>query len=373
MRHEQDKRIVKRGHQICVVSCRTFGAPYFEELEEVEVHRVPAITLPVLEYPLPNLLLLYSWVVLLIRRYKISLIHVEDGAFLTSLLVPLVKKALKKPVILSMQGFPGFSWFYGNHLVDLVAKLYTLTLCKTVLRSADRVVLSATVYVKDALNLGASPDRISVIPRGVDTETFFPDPSRRSQMRRKLNLKDDEKMILFAGRLVPVKGLEYFLEAARVLIRNHSKIVFMVAGDGVLRGKYERETRSLRSAVEFIGYRHDMPDVMNAADIFVLSSTSEGFPNAVLEASACAKPVISTRVGGASDIILNGETGVLVEPGDVEELCGALEEVLADLHQTMMGDKALRRVRKYFSWDSVIPKWERMYSEVMNSVYLGSS
>ena len=357
---------MKRGHRIYVISCKTFGAPAFEMAEGIEIYRVPAIALPVIEYPFPNLMILYSWVAELLKRNKIDVVHVEDGAYLTSLLVLVVKKLLKKPVILSMQGFPGFSWFYGNPFVDWMAKIYTLTLGKIVLKTADMVVLSATAYVEDALRLGVPVDKIKVIPRGVDTRTFFPNPRRRKLVRRKLNVEADEKMILFAGRLVPVKGLKYFIEAAKTLIKNNKKLVFMVAGDGILRGKYERETQSLKSDIRFIGYRHDMPDIMNAADVFVLSSISEGFPNTVLEASACAKPIVSTKVGGARNIILDGETGLLVEPGDVENLCSALERVLADLHRTMMGDKALRRVRKYFTWDFVVSKWEKVYSEVLD-------
>jgi len=365
MRYEQDKRIAERGHKIYVISCKTFGAPAFESAEGIKIFRDPAITLPVIEYPLPNLIIFYSWVSKMLKGSKIDIVHVEDGAYLTSLLGLLVKRLLKKPVVLSMQGFPGFSWFYGSALVDWMAKIYSLTLGKIVLKNSDTVVLSATAYVEDALRLGVAKDKVEVISRGVDERAFFPSPGRRKIMRRKLNVKADEKMILFAGRLVPVKGLKFFLEAARTLVRNNKKLVFVVAGDGILRGKFEKETLSQKSNIRFIGYRHDMPDVINAADVFVLSSISEGFPNAVLEASACAKPVVSTRVGGAEDIIMNGETGLLVEPGSVENLCHALEKVLAGLPQATMGDKALRRVREHFTWDFIVSKWEKVYSQVL--------
>ena len=109
-----------------------------------------------------------------------------------------------------------------------------------------------------------------------------------------------------------------------------------------------------------------MPEVMNAADVFVLSSISEGCPNAVLEACACGKPVVATDVGAANDIILNGETGLLVEPKDVKALQKALEQVLKSSKRTKMGDKALQRVRKYFTWDVIISKCEKVYYEALN-------
>lgn len=355
---------MERGHRIYVVSCKTFEAPPFEKAEGIEIYRVPSIALPVIEYPFPNLLIFYSWVVELLKRNKIDLVHVEDGAYLTSLLVLFIKKLLKKPVILSMQGFPGFSWFYGNPFVDWAAKIYTLTVGKIVLRTADMVVLSATAYVEDALRLGVPITKIKVIPRGVDVRIYRPSPKRRKAFREKLGLKDDEIMVLFAGRLVLVKGLKYFVEAAKTLLEENRKLKFVVAGDGVLRGKYEKEAWGFRDNIRFIGYRLDMEDVMNAADIFVLSSISEGCPNAVIEAGACAKPVVAACVGAASDIIVDGETGLLVKPRSVDSLCGGLRKILTSQDASEMGKKALERMRKFFSLRTVASQWEKVYLEV---------
>lgn len=366
MRYEQDKNIVKRGHRIYVISCKTFGAPAVERATGIEIYRVPALALPVIEYPFPNLMIFYSWVVDLLKKNKIDVVHVEDGAYLTSLLVPLVKKLLKKPVILSMQGFPGFSWFYGNPFVDWVAKIYTLTLGKIVLKTADMVVLSATAYVEDALRLGVPMNKIKVIHRGVDVQIYCPNPERRKAFREKLGLKDDEMMVLFAGRLVLVKGLEYFVEAAKALLEENRKLKFIVAGDGVLRGKYQEEAWHFRDNIRFIGYRYDMEDVMNAADIFVLSSISEGCPNAVIEAGACAKPVVATCVGAAPDIIVDGETGLLVKPRSVNSLCEGLQKILASQDTDGMGKKAMERIRKFFSWNAVASQWEKVYLELLN-------
>ncbi len=366
MRYEQDKNVMKRGHRIYVISCKTFGAPSFERSEGIEIYRVPAITLPVIEYPIPNLMILYSWVVELLRRGKIDVVHVEDGAYLTSLLVLLVKKFLKKPVIMSMQGFPGYSWFYGNPFVDWMAKIYTLTLGKIVLKTADIMVLSATAYVEDAFKLGVPLDKIKVIHRGVDVQMYCPDLERRKAFREKLRLKNDEIMVLFAGRLVLVKGLKYFVETARTLAKEDKRLKFIVAGDGALRGRYQKEAWNFRDKIKFIGYRFDMEDVMNAADIFVLSSISEGCPNAVIEAGACAKPVVATCVGAAPDIIVDGETGLLVKPRSVDGLCEGLQKILASQYTGEMGKKALERIKEFFSWSTIASQWEKVYLEVLD-------
>jgi len=367
MRYEQDRRLVARGFQICVLSCKTFGAPASEKLEEIEVYRVPSFVLPVIEYPLPNLLLLYAWVATLVKRNKIDLVHVEDGAYLTSLLVLLVKSRLRKPVILSMQGFPGFSWVYGSFLVDLIAKVYAFSVGKLVLNAANRLVLAATAFADDAVRLGVPQKKVDVIPRGIDLRVYHPDLNSRNTLRNLLGVKDDETMVLFAGRLVPVKGLKYFVETAKKVLEENGnrRLKFVVAGDGILRSKYQKETSNLRSNIKFIGYRKDMPAVMNATDIFVLSSISEGCPNAVIEAGACAKPVVATDVGAASDIIVAGETGIIVEPRNVDALCDGLRKLLDSGSAEEMGKKAADRIRKLFDWTIVTSRWEKVYRETL--------
>ena len=358
---------MERGHRIYVVSCKTFGSPAFERAKGIEIYRVPAITLPIIEYPFPNLMILYSWVAELLERNKVDVVHVEDGAYLTSLLVLLVKKLLNKPVVLSMQGFPGFSWFYGSPFVDLVARIYSLTMGKIILKAADMVVLSATACVEDAVRLGVPINKIKVIPRGVDVGVYRPNLERRKAFREKLGLRDDEVMVLFAGRLVLVKGLKYFVEAAKSLLKENNKLKFVVAGDGVLRSKYQEEAWDFRSNIKFIGYRFDMEDVMNAADIFVLSSISEGCPNAVIEAGACAKPVVATDVGAVRDIVIDGVTGLIVQPRNVHDLCSAIEKITTKFDKIRMGKKAMQFVTKHFAWKIILSEYENVYLETLGS------
>lgn len=370
MRHEQDRRLTERGHKIYVVSCKTFGAPVFEKVGGIQVFRVPAITLPILEYPFPNLLMLYLWILRIAKTKKVNVIHFTDTGYLTSLPIFLTRAKLKKPIVLTVIGFPGVSWFYGYALVDLVGKIYTYTVGKKVLAAADKVILSATSMIKDAVRFGVPVSRVKVILRGVDTHLFHPDTEQRRSLRKRLALKEDDIVVLFAGRLVPVKGISYFMEAARMLLEKSKdslsrKLKFLVAGDGVLRGKYEKNKFQHSSNIRFLGFRHDMSNVMNAADIFVLSSISEGCPNAVLEAAACAKPVIATDVGAVRDIIIDGATGLIVRPRDVNDLYNAVNKVTTKLDRMSMGKKAMELVTKRFTWDMIASKYEKMYLETL--------
>jgi len=370
MRYEQDRRLAEKGHKIYVISCKTFGAPVFEKVGKIQVFRVPAITLPLLEYPFPNLLMLYLWIVRIAKAKKVNVIHFTDTGYLTSLPISLTRAKLKKPIVLTVIGFPGISWFYGYALVDLVGKIYTYTIGKKVLAASDRVILSATSLIKDAVRFGVPVSRVEVILRGVDTQLFHPNAEQRRALRERLGFEEKDVVILFAGRLVPVKGLSYFLEAARMLAekskdsRSH-KLKFLVAGDGILRGKYEKDKLLHRSNIRFLGFRHDMPNVMNAADIFVLSSLSEGCPNAVLEAAACAKPVIASDVGAVKDIIIDGVTGLIVQPRNVNDLYNAMEKVIIELEQTNIGKEAMQRVTRFFTWDVIASKYEKTYFETL--------
>ena len=370
IRHEQDRRLTERGHKIYVVSCKTFGAPLFEKVGRIHVFRVPSIVLPILEYPFPNLLMLYLWIVRIAKAKKVDVIHFTDTGYLTSLPIFLIRAKLKKPVVLTVIGFPGVSWFYGYALVDFVGKIYTYTIGKKILAAADKIILSATSMIRDAVRFGVPINKIKVILRGVDTEIFHPDAEQRRALRERLGLKEDDIVILFAGRLVPVKGVSYFIEAAEMLLekgkdsRSH-KLKFLVVGDGILRGKYEKDKLLYESGIRFLGFRHDMPNVMNAADIFVLSSLSEGCPNAVLEAAACAKPVIASDVGAVKDIIIDGVTGLIVQPRNVNDLYNAMEKVIIELEQTNIGKEAMQRVTRFFTWDVIASKYEKTYFETL--------
>jgi len=198
-------------------------------------------------------------------------------------------------------------------------------------------------------------------------QLLHPDPQKREFSRKKFGIRHDDIVTLFAGRLVPVKGITHFIKVAKMLAKKGDNRKFLIAGEGVLRAKLEEETSKYRSSIKFVGWQDDMPTIMNAADIFVLSSLSEGCPNAVLEACACGKPVVATNVGAASDIILNGETGLLVEPRNVEALKDALERIINSRHKMKMGEKAMRRVRKHFTWDAIISKCEKAYHSTLKS------
>lgn len=139
-------------------------------------------------------------------------------------------------------------------------------------------------------------------------------------------------VVSIVGRLQAVKGHRVFLESARKVLLKRSDARFWIAGEGELREELEAVTSrlGLTGAVSFLGYRNDIPDVMRSSDVVVCASSYESGPRCVLEALALGRPVVATSVGGLPEIISEGETGILVPPGDPNAMAAAILRLLGD-------------------------------------------
>ncbi|MDH4316930.1 MAG: glycosyltransferase [Desulfobulbaceae bacterium] len=161
-------------------------------------------------------------------------------------------------------------------------------------------------------------ERVQVIRNGVPFEMFDRSGDRRTQetFRARLNIPSDHKIIAIVGRLDPIKGHTYFLQAAQLVLRQFDKVTFLVVGDGELMSELRRESQELNIAshVIFTGHCDDVPALLSESDIKVISSLSEGIPMTLFEAMAAGCPVVSTDVGGLAEVIKEGKTGFLVPP-----------------------------------------------------------
>ncbi len=178
--------------------------------------------------------------------------------------------------------------------------------------------------------LGVAEDRIHLLPNGVDTAAFQALP--RAEARRRLGEPEQGRLLLFVGRLVPVKAVDVLLRAfARLDAGATGGVRLALVGDGPLRGRIEAlgATLGLTERVRLLGQRppEDVALWLNAADALVLSSLNEGCPNVVLEALACGTPVVASRVGAVPDL-LDESCGVMCEPGDADALAEALARAL---------------------------------------------
>jgi L-malate glycosyltransferase len=165
-------------------------------------------------------------------------------------------------------------------------------------------------------------ERFTTVYNGIDLERFKPDADKPT-MRKQLNLPEDKPLIAMVGVMRGAKGHDVAIEAARKLPNAH----FLLIGDGAQRPEYEEQAKGLTN-VHFLGQRMDVPDILSASDILILPSDMEALPTVLIEAGAAALPCVSSDVGGASEIVKDGETGILIPPRNPEALATALQRLL---------------------------------------------
>ena len=200
------------------------------------------------------------------------------------------------------------------------------------------------------------------IPNGVDIEKFRPQIS--------LNTGNNRFTFLFVGKLTKTKGLAYLLDAFNRLSENNKFIDLLLIGGGASSTvKYFTEKSKENKNIHFLGIKSadEIKNYYMSCDIFIMPSLSEGFGIANLEAMACGKPVISTRVGGIVDVVVDGETGLLVNPANVNELYLAMEKFLDNPGMVIkMGGMARKRVVENFSWNIVAEKLHNAYASILS-------
>jgi glycosyltransferase involved in cell wall biosynthesis len=250
---------------------------------------------------------------------------------------------------------------------------------RVVCRLADTIVTNAEGIKKALVAEGWAPDRITVIPNGVDTERFAV-PVPHSPLRAELGIPDGVPIVAMTARLTRFKGAHFFIEAAARLRAKHPDVRFVIVGPGETpRGNasasadpyvaglgQQVQALGLQDRLIFAGCRTDIPAVLQDVAVAVQPSISEGMSNAVLEAMAAGRPVVATDVGGMSDVVIDGTTGLLVPPADVEALAGAIDRLLGDpALGARLGAEARRVVFDQFSIAQMIERTERLYVDLL--------
>jgi glycosyltransferase involved in cell wall biosynthesis len=196
-------------------------------------------------------------------------------------------------------------------------------------------------------NEGIDRHKVHVIHNGIDLERFSgPTHQRRSD----LGIADDVKAIGVVAALRPEKAHDTFLQAAALVAGSVKNAHFLLVGDGPERDQLVQLTKKLRltDRVHFLGRRDDVANILPLLDLTVLPSRAEAFPLAILESMAAGVPVVATDVGSVHDIVTEGETGILVQPENVEELARAMTTLLTQAELAhRMAEVARERVQRY--------------------------
>ena len=263
-------------------------------------------------------------------------------------------------------GVPLMAMAHGYTGENLKIRLFE-RMDRRALRSFAHVIAVSEGVETQLRKAGVAAERITVVPNGIDIERVAERAlAGRDALRSEWRIGEDERVLLFLGRLSPEKGPEILLESFQALHAAHAGLRLVFVGDGALRTSLEAAAAKLPpGAVQFAGWRDDPSACLGASDVFVLSSRREGLPLALLEAMAAERPIVATRVGGVPEALADGACGMLVPPADPLGLTAALETVLGD--EAGRGERVARakqRVVEQFSASSQVRRIEALYRRV---------
>lgn len=232
----------------------------------------------------------------------------------------------------------------------------------------NRIVTVSKFHRSWALELGiCGPDRIVAIPNGVAPERVAA-TAERSAFRSELGLAPDQVVLVSAGRLAHQKGIEFLIEAVRILRDGGvSQLRVVLAGDGPMRGFLEQKVKEedLEREFIFLGFRTDVANVLAAGDIAVMPTEREGMSVALLEAMAAGKPVITTTIGSNLEVTENGKFASLVEPRNVPALAAAIKKVLLEReHFTTMGHAAKQHFFAVYTEKVMLHSYMALYDQL---------
>jgi len=238
-------------------------------------------------------------------------------------------------------------------------------------RVADRVVFVSGSDLKEmSAAWGLKRDKLRLVYNAVDVQRFR--SQDREAARQDLGFGEDVLLVGMIGRVDRLKGYECFLEAAAdVLKRNTQPVHFLAVGGAPQAGylaelMHRREALGIREKISFLGRREDIPQILAALDIFVLSSRVECLPLALLEAMAAGLPVVATRVGGIPEVIIDGENGLLLPPDEPIQLAEALLQLIEHPERRcQLAGNGLRTVSERFSLEGMMRALDQVYVELL--------
>jgi L-malate glycosyltransferase len=256
-------------------------------------------------------------------------------------------------------------------------------------RLADQILVNATAIRDWLVADGYRADRIVVIPNGIEVARF--ENQNDGTLREELNVEADAPLVGVAGRVTPLKGIEDFLMASAHVARRFPKVRFVIVGDSLAPneqvegrrvGTHDERPRvgrdpvlpymdrlreqaaalGIADRVIFMGYRSDVERILTQLTIAVQPSLSEGLSNSLLEPMAAGLPVVATRVGGAGEVLRDGENGLLVAPSHPDELAGAIARLLEspDLG-SRLGTAARRTIVESYSMARMVERTSHVY------------
>ncbi len=248
----------------------------------------------------------------------------------------------------------GWHWLYA--LLEVILSVIT-----------ERIISVNEADRRRLIRWGIPAAKVVAIPNGIDLARFST-PVDPAALRKKLGMSVERPLVMQVGRLSPQKDPFAFVEGARRILERHPEAQFALVGKGPLQEELASRIAALglSQQVFMAGWQDDAWQLMAAAEVITLTSRWEGTPYSLLEAMACAKPVVATAVNGCPEIVLHGETGFLAPAGDLEAWVAGVARLLEQPAQAArMGQRGRQWVEEKFSTDKMGKQIEALYRQVL--------
>ncbi len=345
------RHLQERGHEIWL-ACLP-DSPLERESKELQVHTLP---FDVTGYVHPRLVWRLGK---FIARNQLDIIHCHLSRDIATV-VPAMKLSMTEvPIVLTRGMGSGISkkdplhqFTYGN-----------LSLVIAVSSVIHRNILETTPM---------APERVATVPCGIDTSFFSPGRANGEAVRREFGFARETTVVGFVGRFSPGKGHEELLKAAAVICKQRAQARFLVVGQASHGEEaYEQRIRQmhagmgLQPVMTFAGYRKDVPEVMAAFDLLAFPSHAEAFGLVLTEAMAMERAVVASSSDGVLDIVVDGETGLLVPPRDADRLAEGILRLVDDAAlRERLGKAGRSRVVELFDQKKQLDRIEQLYGEL---------
>lgn len=283
-------------------------------------------------------------------KEKIDLVHCNTPTGLDA--AALARNRTGVPVIFTVHSVP----MWGNPIVG-----------SEIDKKADIVITVSNFIKQHLIKTGLISSKIKLIYLGLDTKKFK-ERSFDPNIKTSLGIKSDERIVMCVARLYVTKGINYLIKAIPIVLEKGNNIKVVLVGDGGHRGEYERLAKNLRvkNKILFLGVKDNVEELLSIADIFCLPSIRDNFPFAILEAMAEGNPVITTKVGGIPEAVVDKVTGLLVPPRNVRELAWAINSLLEDSELAKrLGSNAKNRIKERFIFGFMFNETVAAYKEVL--------
>jgi glycosyltransferase involved in cell wall biosynthesis len=349
------RELVKSGNQVKVVCANEPDIESKQRVEGIEVERLPymgKIANTNITTGLPGAL----------SDGDYDIIHTHIPTPWSADWSAFYSNSKKKPLVVTYHND-----IIGQGLASLVARIYNSVGLNYVLKTAAKIIITQPGYLQSSSHLAKYQDKIEVIPNGVDVEKFQPIQASDNE---------DKSTIFFLSVLDEFhkyKGLDYLLEALKIVKNNVPDVKLIVGGKGVLLDHHQEMAASLglKDNVEFAGFIPDeeIADYYSQASVFVLpsiSSLQEGFGIVALEALACQTPVVTTDIVGVAHDLKQIKGGIVIPPRDTHKLADAITQILSDAQmQKEMGQRGRKLVQEKYTWKVVASSMEKVYKEIL--------